>query len=35
MSVIKQNPSLCKLYLIYEEIPEEFLEETDIDSYFY
>ena len=35
MSVIKQIPSLCKLYLFYEEIPEEFLDETDVDSYFY
>ena len=25
----------CKLYSLYEEIPEEFLDETDIDSYFY
>ena len=35
MSVKKQNPSLCKLYSFYEEIPEEFLDETDVDSYFY
>ena len=35
MSVIKQIPSLCKLYSFYEEIPEEFLDETDVDSYFY
>ena len=35
MSVKKQIPSLCKLYSIYEEIPEEFLDETDVDSYFY
>ena len=34
MSVKKQIPSLCKLYSFYEEIPEEFLEETDADSYF-
>ena len=35
MSVIEQIPSLCKLYSFYEEIPEEFLDETDVDSYFY
>ena len=35
MSVKKQIPSLCKLYSFYEEIPEEFLDKTDIDSYFY
>ena len=35
MSVKKQVPSLCKLYSFYEEIPEEFLNETDVDSCFY
>ena len=35
MSVKKQIPSLCKLYSFNEEIPEEFLDETDVDSYFY
>ena len=35
MSVKKQIHSLCKLYSFYEEIPEEFLDETDVDSYFY
>ena len=35
MSVKKRIPSLCKLYSFYEEIPEEFLDETDVDSYFY
>ena len=35
MSVKKPIPSLCKLYSFYEEIPEEFLDETDVDSYFY
>ena len=35
MSSKKQISSLCKLYSIYKEIPEEFLEETDVDSYFY
>ena len=35
MSVKKQIPSLCKLYSFHEEIPEEFLDETDVDSYFY
>ena len=32
MSTKKQISSLCKLYSIYEEIPEEFLDETDVDS---
>ena len=31
----KRIPSLCKLYSFYEEIPEEFLDETDVDSSFY
>ena len=35
MSVKKQIPSLCKLYSFYEEIPEEFSDETDVDSHFY
>ena len=35
MSVKKQVPSLCKLYPFYEEVPEEFLDETAVDSYFY
>ena len=35
MSTKKQISSLCKLYSIYEEVPEEFLDETDVDSYFY
>ena len=35
MSTKKQISSLCKLYSIYEEIPAEFLDETDIDSYFF
>ena len=35
MSVKKQIPSLCKLYSSYEVIPEEFLDGTDVDSYFY
>ena len=30
---MKQISSLCKLYSVYEEIPEEFLDETDVDSY--
>ena len=32
MSVKKQIPSLCKLFSFYEEVPEEFLDETDVDS---
>ena len=35
MSTKKQISSLCKLYSIYEEIPEEFFDETDLDIYFY
>ena len=35
MSTKKQSSSLCNLYSIYEEIPESFLDETDVDSYFY
>ena len=35
MSVKKQNPSLSKMYTIYEEVPESLLDETDVDSYFY
>ena len=35
MSVKEQIPSLCKLYSFYEEVPEELLDETDVDSYFY
>ena len=34
MSTKKQISSLCKLYSIYEETPEEFLDETDVDSFF-
>ena len=35
MSTKKQISSLCKLYSVYEEKPEQFLVETDVDSYFY
>ena len=35
MSVKKQISSLSKLYTNYEEVPESFLDETDVDSYFY
>ena len=35
MSTKKQTSSLCKLYSVYEERPDEFLDKTDIDSYFY
>ena len=35
MSKKKQIPSLSNLYTIYEQVPESFLDETDIDSYFY
>ena len=32
MSVKKQIPSLCKRSSFYEKTPEEFLDETDVDS---
>ena len=35
MSIKKQIQSLSKLYKIYEEVPESFLDETDVDSYFH
>ena len=35
MSVKNHIPSLCKLFSFYQEIPEEFLDKTDVDSYFY
>ena len=35
MSAKKQISSLCKLYYFYEKLPEEFLDETDVDNYFY
>ena len=35
MYVKKQISSLIKLYNIYEEVPESFLDETDVDNYFY
>ena len=35
MSVKMQIPSLINLYTIYEEILESFLDQTDVDSYFY
>ena len=35
MSTKKQISSLCKLFSVYQEIPEEILDETDVDSYLY
>ena len=35
MSVKKQIRSLSKLYTIYEKVPENFSDVTDVDSYFY
>ena len=35
MSVQKQIHSLCKFYSVYGETPEEFLDKTDVDRYFY
>ena len=34
MSIKKQIPNLGIFYTIYEEVPESFLDETDVDSYF-
>ena len=34
MSAKKQIPTRCKLYSFYEEIPEEFFDETDVNSSF-
>ena len=35
MPTKNQLPTLSKLYSIYEEVPEDLLDEADIDSYFY
>ena len=35
MPTEKQISSLCKLYSVNEETPEEFSDKTDVDSYFY
>ena len=35
MSVKKQIPSFSKKYTIYDDVPESFLDEPDVDSYFY
>ena len=35
MSVKHQLPSLSLLYSIYEDVPEQTLDEADVDSYFY
>ena len=35
MSTKKQISSLCKLHSVYEKIPEDFLDETNVHSYFY
>ena len=35
MSTNKQISSFYKLLSVYEEVPEEFLDDTDVDSYFY
>ena len=35
MSTKKQISSLCNLSSKYDEVPEEFLDELDVDSYFY
>ena len=35
MSAKKQLSNLSKFFTIYEEVPESFLNETDVDSYFY
>ena len=33
MAVKKQIPKLCKLYSFYEETPDAFLDEIDVESY--
>ena len=35
MCARKHIPSLSKLYTFYGEVPESFLDESDVDSYFY
>ena len=35
MTIKNQLPTLCKLYSIQEEIPDDLLDEANIDSYFY
>ena len=35
MSTKKQISSLCKHHSVYEEIPEEFSDKTDVDGYFF
>ena len=35
MSTKKQTSGFRKLYPVYEEISEDILDETDVDSYFY
>ena len=35
LSVKKQIPSLYKLYSFYQEVPEDFLDKSDVYSYFY
>ena len=35
MSVRKQYPSLCQLYFFHEDLPEDFLDSTDMVSWFY
>ena len=35
MNFKEKIPSLCKFYSFYEEKPEEFLDETDVDCYSY
>ena len=35
MSIEKHIPSSFKFYLFYEQIPEECLDGTDVDSHFY
>ena len=35
MSVKQQLPSLSLLYSVYEDVPEQTLDEADVDSYFY
>ena len=35
MSVEKQTSSLCNFFSFHGDIPEDFLDKTDVDSYLY
>ena len=35
MSVKNQTPSLCNIYSFHEDLPEEFVDQTDVNKYFH